>query len=154
MIDSNNEEHPLFLKTNLAEYVNLATNNTSTSWGSTKRFYAVKHAPNHEDLIAHNRTGVTMCLPDLSDRATNFPFNIPKNLGCQMIAMSFQKDDSQLQAYTDFFNSAKSAFVLQPKEFLETITCIPVKTPQRTTEPPEKIGIHGFEEQEGASAMI
>lgn len=154
MIDSNSVEHPLFLKTNLAEYVNLATNNTSTSWASTKRFYDVKHAPNHEDLIAHNRTGVTICLPDLSDRATNFPFNIPKNLGCQMIAMSFQKDDSQLQAYTDFFNSANSAFVLQSKEFLETITCIPAKTPQRTTEPPEKIGIHGFEEQEGASAMI
>jgi hypothetical protein len=154
MIDSNNEEHPLFLKTNLAEYVNLATNNPNTSWASTTRYYGVKHAPSQKDLIAHNRTGVTVCLPDLSDRATNFPFNIPKNRGCQMIAMSFQKDDSQLQAYIDFFNSASSAFVLQPKEFLETITCVPVNTPQLTTEPPEKIGIPGYEDQEGASAMI
>jgi hypothetical protein len=151
MIDSNNEENPLFMKTNLAEYVNLSTNSPHNPWASTERFYNIKNAPSFDNLITHNKTGVTVCLPDLAPRATNFPYNIPKGLGCQMIAMSFQKDDSQLQAYINFFNSAGYVFVLQPEEFLETITCIPIKSKQRTAPPPTKISLPGFPE---ASIMM
>lgn len=151
MIDANNEENPLFMKTNLAEYVNLATNSTHTSWASTQRFYDIKNAPSFDELITHNQTGVTVCLPDLAARATNFPYNIPKGLGCQMIAMSFQHDDGQLQAYINFFNSAGQAFVLQPEKFLETITCIPLPSAKRTTSPPKKISLPGFPE---ASIMM
>ena len=131
MVDANNAEYPIFEKTGLSEYVNLATNTTS-GYAQTKRFLDVKNAqPSMQALIDYNKKGITVCIPDLSPTASNYSFNIAKSKGCQMIAMCFQSNDPQLHAYSAMFYEKGVAFVRKPDDLLEDIICIKPPDPPR-----------------------
>ena len=76
-----------------------------------------------------------MCIPDLSAKAKNYPYLIAQVKGCQLIGMSFQKEDAQLQrSYIDFFNTHQSAFVRKDVisgNMLKVTTCIQNPPPKK-----------------------
>lgn len=134
MVDANNTEFPVFEKTGLAEYVNLATN-TSSGYAQTKRYLDIKNTPDFDKLMDYNKKGITVCIPDLNPVATNFPYNVAWQKGCQMIAMCFQSNDSQLNAYSSVFNEKGQAFIMKPEDYLEKIICVPVAS-EKKQQPP------------------
>jgi len=104
-------EDEAFIKTTkLWEYVNAAANDKNTPYYTLSRFNNMK-SEHPEDMIAYNTSNMSMCIPDLAEKAKNYNYVVALGVGCQFIAMEFQKEDPHMQAYTDFFNSNKSAIV-------------------------------------------
>lgn len=119
IVDKSNS---LFTDSKLNEYVNLASN---APFMRSLRFKDVQYAPDMDELVFFNQQNMTISLPDLSARNKNYPPTIAMKYGCQMVAMSFQNFDNNMEYYTQFFDDAGSAFVLKP----EYLRYIPVFIP-------------------------
>lgn len=102
--------NPLFSSSKLHEYVNIASN---SPFVRKLRFTEVKFCPDAKELIYYNKQNMTICLPDLAISSVNFSPAVAKSYGCQMMGMSFQNFDSNMQYYTQMFDDAGSAFVLR-----------------------------------------
>jgi len=120
--------NPFFLDTKLDEYVNLASNSVFLR---IERFSDVKYSPDIAELTFFNKQNMSICLPDLAANNDNPSCQLPMQYGCQMVAMSFQKFDSNLQYYTKIFDEAGSAFVVKPKK----LRYIPLTVNAPTTVP-------------------
>ena len=120
--------NPLFQKTKLDEYINMAS---GTPFMRILPFQNVKFT---QDLLLKdfNKKNMTVVLPDWSANDQNPNFNIARQYGCQMIGMSFQNFDSNLEHYNAFFDGQRSAFVLKPENL--RFKPIAIKVP----EPPPK----------------
>ena len=114
------KSNAVFAETELDEYVNLASN---SAFMRCSRFHDVKYCPDIKELIEYNKPNMTICIPDLSDKAVNYSAPIAQELGCQMIALSYQKSDNNLKYYNSLFDSAGSAFILKPDRLREKIIC-------------------------------
>jgi hypothetical protein len=112
-------KNKLYRSTKLDEYINMSSNG---AFLEDLTYTMVKDNINPK-LLDDNKTGMSIILPDLNMNDKNHNFNIPRNEGCQMIAMSFQNYDSNLEHYNEFFDSKKTAFVLKPAN----LRFIPVK---------------------------
>ena len=102
--------NPLYQKTRLDEYINIAS---SAPFMRKLRYNDVKFLQDAK-LASYNKQNISIVLPDLIPNYSNPNFNEAREYGCQMVAMSFQKTDSNLAYYNDFFEKRKSAFVLKP----------------------------------------
>lgn len=120
----------LFENTSLDEYVNMASNSI---FMRALHMHDVKYTPDMQELIEFNKKNMTICLPDLSDRATNPSAAIAIKYGCQMVGMSFQNFDANMEFYDDMFDEAGTAFVLKP----QVLRYIPVTIPIPEPPPPE-----------------
>jgi hypothetical protein len=90
---------------------------------------------NQSDTIDFNKCQITMSTPVLADRAVNYDATIMKSYGVQMIAMCFQTNytyDVNLQVYIQWFNDARSAFLMKAptlrgvcQEVVESTVVIP-----------------------------
>ena len=107
MVDKSN---PIFVNTRLYEYVNMASNSVFVR---TLRFNDVKFSPDTEELTFYNKQQMTIVLPDASSTNKNFSAALAKTYGCQMIGLSFQNFDQNMQYYTQMFDDNGSAFVLK-----------------------------------------
>ena len=58
---------------------------------------------------------MSIVLPDWSANDNNPNFNIARQYGCQLIAMSFQNFDSNLEHYAAFFDGEKLPLFLNPQ---------------------------------------
>jgi hypothetical protein len=121
------KSNALFTGSPLNEYVNLASN---APLMRTLRFRDVKYTHDMDELMFYNKMNMTLCLPDLSAFSKNFEPTIAMTYGCQMIAMSFQNFDTNMEYYTEFFDSAGSAFVLRPEKLRFIPVFIPIPTQQ------------------------
>jgi hypothetical protein len=117
--------NPLYQKTKLDEYINIAS---SAPFMRKLRFIDVKFLQDAK-LASYNKQNMSIVLPDLVPNYSNPNFNETREYGCQMVAMSFQKTDSNLAFYNDFFEKNKSAFVLKPAKLRYTPRTITVPTP-------------------------
>ena len=75
-----------------------------------------------EELKFYNKQNMTICLPNLSAKNSNYSARLAMAYGCQFIAMSFQNFDSYMEDYNTVFEEEGSAFVLRP----ELLRYIPV----------------------------
>lgn len=98
----------------LEEYTNVSSNNSKIM--KSMRFFDIKNTHEPDTLLFNNKEYMSVCLPNLSDEPSNYRPSIPINYGCQFIAMSFQKLDTNLKAYNKFFDEHNSAFVLKPED--------------------------------------
>ena len=71
-------------------------------------------------------------LPDFNQNAINFNPALGFNTGCQMVGMSFQNFDTNMEYYDLFFDGVGSAFALKP----ESLRFIPVTIPEPTQQDP------------------
>ena len=95
-----------------SELVNIASN---SSYMRALHYHNVKYTSSMTELQDFNKTCMTICLPDLTSGNKNIDASIAEAYGCQMIAMSFQNFDSNMEYVTEFYQSKESAFVLKPK---------------------------------------
>jgi hypothetical protein len=114
MVDKSN---PLFTSTNLYEYVNIASNSVFLR---SMRISDVKYSPDPSELTYYNKQQMTIVLPDTSASNTNYAPTLAKSYGCQMIGMSFQNFDQNLQYYTQMFDDSGSAFILKDEKLRYT----------------------------------
>ena len=116
IVDGSN---PLFRKTKLDEYVNMC------SGSPFMRIMHYGNLKNTQDLTLKNfnKQHMSIVLPDWSNYDSNPNFNIARQYGCQLIGMSFQNYDSNLEHYNAFFDGERTAFVLKP----DKLRYVPVK---------------------------
>ena len=120
--------NPLFKDTPLDEYINLASN--SIFMRGLRFSTGIKYTPDIQELVEYNKKNMTICLPDISSDDKNYSSPLAMKCGCQMVAMSLQNYDNNMEYYDDFFDSAGSAFVLKPQELrFVPVTIAPPKPP-------------------------
>ena len=119
--------NPLYQKTKLDEYINM------TSGSPFMKLMTFQQLKFTQDLTLKdfNKKNMSIVLPDWSANDQNPNFNISREYGAQLIGMSFQNYDSNLEYYNAFFDGNKTAFVLKPKElrFVPLTIKIPPKAP-------------------------
>ena len=104
--------NPIFTDSTLNEYVNLASN---AVFMRSLRYRDVQFCPDMEELKFYNKQNMSIVLPDLSAKNANYSSSLAMTYGCQMIAMSFQNYDTNMEYYTKYFDDNGSAFVLRPE---------------------------------------
>jgi hypothetical protein len=120
------KSNPLFSDSLLNEYVNIASNSI---FMRAIRFYDLKYTPDMQELIEFNKKNMSIVLPDLSKSIQNPSSTLSFNYGCQMVALSLQNYDSNLEYYNKMFDTAGSAFVLKPAELRFIPATIPIPPP-------------------------
>jgi len=123
------KSNPLFEKTPLDEYVNIASN--SVYMRALRYSDGVKYTPDMDELIEFNQKCMSICLPDISSSDANYSASLAIKCGCQMVAMCVQNFDSNMEYYDMFFDEVGTAFVLKP----EALRYIPVTVDAPTTAP-------------------
>lgn len=106
--------NPIFVNTKLYEYVNLASNSV---FMRSLRFNDVKFSPDTKELLYYNKENMSIVLPDTSATNNNFSPTLPMTYGCQMIGLSFQNFDKNMEFYTKMFDESGSAFILQDEMY-------------------------------------
>lgn len=113
IIISVDKKNQLFEKTSLDEYVNIASNSI---FMKCSRFTPdIKYSPDINEVINYNKKNMTLCLPDISSKYTNYSASLAMKYGCQMIGLCFQNFDKHMEFYSEFFDSNGTAFVLKPE---------------------------------------
>jgi hypothetical protein len=106
------------------EYVNMTSNSI---FMRELRYYNVKNTPDLSELQEYNKQNMTISMPDVGTDPPNPSAIVCRETGCQMIAMMYQKNDTNLQENNAFFDKSGYAFCLKP----ERLRYVPVvvKTP-------------------------
>ena len=73
----------------------------------------ISFAPSMNEMIEDNKKTMTICYPELDSVPKNPSALIPWKMGCQIVAMSFQNFDANLEIYNEKFDDNGSAFVLK-----------------------------------------
>ena len=97
---------------NLLEVVHI---HSESPYLKTIRFTDFQISGDLATIQLNNKTGITMLLPDYSANSNNIDPSIGFNYGCQLVGMSFQTFDTNMEFYTLFFNNAATAFVYKPE---------------------------------------
>ena len=98
------------------EFVNLVSNSPNM-WSF--RFFDIVNNYEPEQLENHNRSQMTIVMPDLTNNPDNPSAALARSYGCQMVAMRFQLPDNYLLENTKYFDESRHAFVLKPVELRE-----------------------------------
>jgi hypothetical protein len=99
-----------FADEKMKEYTNMISNSHCMR---LQRFYDVKNTTDMVELINYNRLGLSFVIPDKS--GPNPSGQLAREMGCQMVAMQFQKVDNFLIFDAGFFDEHQSAFVRKPE---------------------------------------
>lgn len=130
IIISVDRANPLFEKTPLKEYVNIAS---SSIFLRSSRQYDITYAPDTQEIIEYNKKNMNITMPDLSAFNTNVSAALNFKYGCQWVGMCFQNFDSNMEYYSLFFDKVGHAFVLKP----EHLRYVPVTIPNPKKQNPE-----------------
>lgn len=115
------KSNPLFEKTSLDEFVNIASNSVFLR---NLTYSNVVYSNDMTDLINNNKKNMCICKPDLSKIASNYNVSAVMQYGVQFPSMCFQINDNNLQLYNALFNETGKAFILKPS----SLRYIPVQT--------------------------
>jgi hypothetical protein len=115
---------------NFYEYVNMTSN---SMFMRALSYYDVKFTPDMNELKEYNKKNMTIAMPDSGADPENPSGIICREMGCQLVAMRYQKFDANLQETLIFFDEAGSAFVLKPERLRYKEQTIPETPPN----PPE-----------------
>ena len=108
--DSKINTREIYKRTPLYEYVNVTVTNGTSKY----TFKELKESINNTIKEAAKKS-LKYIVPERSTKSENI-YAAPFNDGCQMIAMAFQKNDSNIIAYLKRFQDFGSAFILKPPE--------------------------------------
>lgn len=110
MVDKSN---PMYEGTDLDEYVNIASN---AMFMQCMRYDDMRFTPDMNELIEYNKRKMTIVLPNQGVADKNYSSALAFKFGCQMMAMSIQNKDANMEFYNEFFNKEGSAFALKPEK--------------------------------------
>lgn len=104
------------------EYVNLTSN---SMFMRALHYYDIQNTPDLFELQMFNKQNMTISMPDNGADPANCSAMVCRETGTQMIAMMYQKYDTNLQENNVFFDQCGYAFCLKPErlrfipEFIE-----------------------------------
>jgi hypothetical protein len=110
------------------EFVNMTSNSV---FMRSLHYYDVQYTPDLNELIEHNKRGITMAMPDKGINPSNPSGALIRETGTQFIAMRFQNMDTHLEENNLFFDQAGYAFALKPEKFRYKPTTIDSPPPQK-----------------------
>lgn len=116
------------------EYVNMTSN---SMFMRALNYYDVKFTPDMNELQEYNKKNMTIAMPDVGTDPENPSGVICREMGCQLVAMRYQKFDANLEENILFFDTAGSSFVLKPLKLRyipETIHATSANPPQMSFE--------------------
>ena len=135
------EYSDLLIKSDLFEFTNICSNSPS-GFMKLVRTSDLKDLLSPDEMKEHCKKYFCICLPDISASADNQSATLAMQMGCQMIGMSFQNFDVNMQFYSEFFDEHGSAFVYQcpgPYCYEPLMVSPPKPPPKWRTEPsPDK----------------
>jgi hypothetical protein len=104
------------------EYVNMTSNSV---FMKALHYYDIKYAPDINELIETNKTGMTIALPDKGANPENPSAVVLRETGCQLLAMRYQEVDVNIEENDIFFDQNGHAFVLKPENLRYVQVTIP-----------------------------
>jgi hypothetical protein len=108
IVDKNNNS---FLESQeFYEYVNMTSNSI---FMRAIRYNNINNSDINE-LVQFNKLGMTICMPNNTEKPINPNSEVMRQAGCQLLAMCYQENDVNLQENIHFFNSYGYSFVLKP----------------------------------------
>jgi hypothetical protein len=111
------------------EYVNMTSNSV---FMRALHYYDIKYAPDINELIESNKLGMTIAMPDKGSNPENPSSIVLRETGCQLLAMRYQKIDTNIEENDIFFDLNGHAFVLKP----EILRYVPVTVPAPPNQDP------------------
>lgn len=120
MVDKSN---PLFTTSALYEYVNIAS---KAPFLRALRYSDVLYSPDTKELTGYNKQNMSIVLPDVSSKNKNYSPSLAMSYGCQMIGMSFQNFDANMEYYSQMFDDTGSAFILKDEKYRYIPIFIPI----------------------------
>tara|TARA_B100001540_G_scaffold300254_1_gene305540 strand:+ start:616 stop:1800 length:1185 start_codon:yes stop_codon:yes gene_type:complete len=141
------EYSDLLIKSDLFEFTNICSNSPS-GFMKLVRYSDLKNLLSPDELKEQCKKYFCICLPDISTSADNQSATLALQFGCQMIGMSFQNFDVNMQFYSEFFDDHGSAFVYQcpgPHCYIPLVVSPVKQLPKWRTDPsPHKPQIISF----------
>ncbi len=95
----------------LLEYINMTS---SSIFMRQYDFNQIRDNTDITEVTEFNRRGMTIVLPNDSANPDNPDSKLCRESGCQMVAMRYQKSDTNLVENNAFFDKASFAFVIKP----------------------------------------
>ena len=77
-----------------------------------------------------NKQNITIGMPDKGSNPDNPSALVMREMGCQLLAMRYQKIETNIEENDIFFNDNGHAFVLKPEHLRYTPVTIPLPPPQ------------------------
>lgn len=120
--------------TNLNAYVNVNAS-LSTPFFKEKKYQVIR-TENAEDTITYCKKNTIFVTPDIVDGSPDNP-EPPEclKLGVQFIGMSYQVNDDNLEAYQNFFDEYKCAFIMKNKVLLPEQTNLTIPSLDPSSNP-------------------
>jgi hypothetical protein len=111
-------------------FVNMTSNSV---FMRALHYYDIKYTPDMNELIEFNKQNMTIGMPDKGSNPENPSSLVMREMGCQLLAMRYQKIDVNVEENDIFFEEKGYAFVLKP----ENLRYIPVTIPLPPDQNPE-----------------
>jgi hypothetical protein len=112
------------------EFVNLVSNSPNM-WSF--RFFDILNNYEPEQLEIHNKSQMTIVLPDLTNDPDNPSAALARSYGCQMVAMRFQLPNNYLLENLKYFDEGRHAFILKDESLREKNLKLIVQPFQKST---------------------
>lgn len=109
------------------EFVNMTSNSV---FMRALHYYDIKYTPDLQELIQFNKQNMTIGMPDKGSNPDNPSSIVMRECGCQLLAMRYQKIDTNVEENDVFFNENGYAFVLKPERLRYIPVTIPAPPPQ------------------------
>lgn len=94
-------------------YVNMTSN---SMFMRCLTYYNTQYTPDMNELIEYNKKNMTIVIPDNKPNPENPSGIICRAMGCQMMAIRYELEDTHLQENEIFFNGKGYSFILKPEE--------------------------------------
>uniref|UniRef100_A0A6C0KPD4 phosphoinositide phospholipase C n=1 Tax=viral metagenome TaxID=1070528 RepID=A0A6C0KPD4_9ZZZZ len=108
-------------------FVNMTSNSV---FMRALHYYDIKFTPDMNELIEFNKQNMTIGMPDKGSNPENPSSLIMREMGCQLLAMRYQKIDVNVEENDLFFDENGYAFVLKPENLRYIPVTIPMPPPQ------------------------
>jgi len=93
-------------------------------------YYDIKYTPDMNELIAYNKQNMTIGMPDKGSDPDNPSGIVMREMGVQLLAMRYQKIDTNIEENDILFDENGYAFVLKPEHLRHIPITIPLPPPQ------------------------
>jgi len=112
------------------EFYNFINMTSNSVFMRALHYYDIKFAPDMNELVEYNKQNMTIGMPDKGSDPENPSSAIMRESGCQLLAMRYQKIDSNIEENDAFFERHGYAFVLKPENLRYKPVTIPLPPPQ------------------------
>lgn len=109
------------------KFINMTSNSV---FMRALHYYDIKYTPDMNELIEFNKQNMTIGMPDKGSNPDNPSSIVMREMGVQLLAMRYQKIDTNIEENDILFDENGYAFVLKPEKLRYIPVTIPLPPPQ------------------------